>query len=76
MVGNFSHFGTVVIFRKVGVFWGGFLHRINLMWFKICFSHVFDNYNFFTQSDDFAEAVDFGCWLFFAILEMLSLFDR
>ena len=49
MVGNFVHFGNVVIFRELGVSWSGFLRTTTQIWFLNCFPHVFDNFNFLAK---------------------------
>ena len=73
MVANFGHFGNVVIFRVLGVFWSPFLHKTTLMRFYSCFWYAFHN-SFFSQSDDFSKAVASPWWPTLAFLKMLWFF--
>ena len=70
----FANIQNGLIFRILGVFKSGFLHRTTIFCvgsFLICFWKFY----FLTQSDDFGKAIAFAWRPFLPIFKMVSFFE-
>ena len=56
-----ADFQNALISRIFSVFWSGFLHRTTPNDFYNGFLHVFLEFSFLSQSEDFAWAIAFVC---------------
>ena len=67
-----ADFQNRLISRIFGVFSNGFLHRTSLTWLKNRFVACFLEFEFLTQSDNFATATALAWWPIFKIVSFLE----